>query len=298
LWPVIDGLLRKKPAERMTARDAIVKLTEIAGRPASTPPGTRVPLDLPTDVVDPAGERTVVHGTVPNTRSGLPPWHAPGSVAPDAPTIPPTAEPRSARVPLIVIGAVAVAVAVVIVVVVANLPSGGQGGASPTTTTTTAGPPAISLKPYQERLGFKISVPPDWQRTSTIDGPLSSVAWEGKRTDPKFGALRVEVQRITGKPGVAAIDVLTAEHNAQSTSPQNGDYRKIELSGSASSADFECTYRTGAVNYHTRTRAVVSGQLFKLTFSLYATDSTTLAEQWAAAEPLIAGIRLSFELAQ
>ncbi|MEJ2854194.1 MULTISPECIES: serine/threonine-protein kinase [unclassified Saccharothrix] len=299
LAPVIDGLLRKKPAERMTARDAIEKLTEIAAVPSAGPPGSRVRLDFPTTVVDPAGEQTVVHGTVPNTRTGVPPWHTPGLVAPDAPTLPPTSpvKPRSSRVPLLVVAGVAVAV--VVAVVLANAPWGGQGTASPTTTTSTGasttGPTPGKLKNYQERLGFEIGIPPDWQRTSTIDGPLSAVAWEGKRTDPKFGALKVEVQRNSGKPGVAAIDVLTAEHTDLS-SKQNSDYHKIELSGGASTADFECTYRTGTAHYRTRTRAVVSGALYKLTFSLYATDQETLARQWAAAEPLIAGIRDSWKL--
>jgi hypothetical protein len=279
----------------MTARAAIERLSEIAARP-SAPPGKRVPLELPTTVVDPAGRPTVVHGTVPNTRTGLPPWHTP--VAPDAPTLPPTSPgPRSARVPLIVVAGVAVAVVVVVLVV--NMPWGGQGTASPTTTSagvTTTSTPTVTLKPYKERLGFEIAIPPDWQRTSSIDGPLSSVTWEGKRTDPRFGALKVQVRRTTGKPGVAAIDLLTAEHDAQSTRQQNADYRKIELSGTASSADYECTYRTGTAHYRTRTRAVVSGAVFTVTFSLYATDAVTLAEQWTAAEPLIAGIRDSFDL--
>lgn len=304
LAPVIDGLLRKKPAERMTAKNAIEKLTEIAALPASAPPGTRVRLEYPTRVVNPAGEQTVAHGTVPNTRTAVPPFlprPAPRPVAPDAPTLPPTSppKPRSARVPLIAVGAVVVAV--VVTVILANLPPGGRGTASPTTTlaeATTTGTADVTLKNYQERLGFEIGIPPDWQRVSSIDGTLSSVTWEGKRTDPKVGALKVEVQRNTGKPGVAAIDLLTAEHKAQSTRQQNSDYHKIELSGNASSADFDCTYRAGAVHYRTRTRAVVSGAVFKLTFSLYATDSGTLAEQWAAAEPLIAGIRDSFDLVQ
>ncbi|MFI9811212.1 serine/threonine-protein kinase [Saccharothrix variisporea] len=300
LASVINGLLRKKPAERMTARDAIGKLSEIAARGTSTPPGSRVRLDLPTAVVDPAGEQTVAHRTVPNTRTAVPPWHAPGLVAPDAPTLPPnspTRRRRSTRGPLIAVAGAVVVVALVVTVVLMNLPPSGRGAASPTTAgTTTTGAPPVTLKPYRERLGFEISVPPDWQRSSSIDGPLSSVTWEGKRTDPRFSGLKVEVQRTSGKPGAAAIDVLTAEDAAQSTRQQNSDYHKIELSGTASTADFECTYRTGTVHYRTRTRAVVSGAVYKLTFSLYATDSATLEQQWAAAEPLIAGIRDSWNL--
>lgn len=303
LAPVIEGLLRKKPAERMSARTAIERLTVIAALPSSAPPGTRVRLEYPTRVVDPAGEQTVAHGTVPNTRTGVPPFlpaPAPARVAPDAPTLPPgpPSGPRSARAPLIAVGIVVV-VAVVAMVVLVNLPHGGRGTASPTTdlsSSTATGGSDVTLKNYRERLGFEIGIPPDWQRSSSIDGALSSVSWEGKRTDPKVGTLKVEVQRDTGKPAVSAIDVLTAEDKAQRTRQQNSDYHRVELSGNASSADFECTYRAGAVHYRTRTRAVASGALYKLTFSLHATDQGTLAEQWAAAEPLIAGIRDSFDL--
>jgi eukaryotic-like serine/threonine-protein kinase len=299
LAPVIDGLLRKKPAERMTAKTAIEKLTVIAALPASAPPGTRVRLEYPTKVVNPAGEETVAHRTVPNTRTAVPPFlpqPTPGRVSPDAPTLPPTspARPRSMRVALIATGAVAVAV--VVAVVLTHLPPGGQGAASPTTslTTTTTGTSDVTLKNYQERLGFEIGVPADWQRASSIDGRLSSVTWEGKRTDPKVGTLKVEVQRDTADSKASAIELLAAEDQAHNAKRQDTSYRKIGLSGTASSADFECAYRAGSVYYHTRSRAVVSGALFKLTFSLYATDPGTLAEQWAAAEPLIAEIRGSF----
>jgi hypothetical protein len=162
---------------------------------------------------------------------------------------------------------------------------------------TTTGTSDVELKPYEERLGFEIGIPPDWQRSSSIDGALSSVTWGGKATDPKVGALKVEVQRNTVKPVLPALDLLTAEERTQRTRAQNSDYKKIELTGTASSAVFECTYRAGAVHYRTRTRAMTaSGALYKLTFSLYASDSGTLAEQWAAAEPLIAGIHDSFRL--
>ncbi|WP_447008021.1 protein kinase domain-containing protein [Saccharothrix isguenensis] len=303
LAPVIDGLLRKKPAERMTARTAIDKLTGIAALPASAPPGTRVRLEYPTRVVNPAGELTIAHGTVPNTRTGVPPFlpgPAPGRVSPDAPTLPPTrpAKPRSKRVPLIAMGVVAAAV--VVAVVVAKLPPGGQGAASPTTSLSGAsrtGTPDIPLKPYQERLGFEIAIPPDWQRASSIDGTLSSVTWAGARTDPKVGTLKVEVQRSTGKAGASAYEALAAEHEALSTRRQISDYQKIGLSGDDSSAEFECAYRADAVHYRTRMRAETSATaVYKLTFSLYANDQGTLAEQWAAAEPLIAGIRDSFRL--
>lgn len=302
LAPVIDGLLRKKPAERMTAATAIERLTAIAAIPSSAPPGTRVRLEYPTQHVDPAGERTVAHATVPNTRTAVPPFlprPATGPASPDAPTLPPTRsrKARSVRVPLIAFGALAVAA--VVAVVLTNLPPGGQGTASPTTTDSATTAPAtrdFTLKDYRERLGFEIGIPPEWPRTSSIDGAISSVTWEGERTDPKFGALKVEVQRHTDKPGVSAFDALTAEHEALGTRQQIADYRRLELSGNASSADFECTYRAGAVHYRTRTRAVAAGALYKLTFSMYATDQDTLAEHWAAAEPLIAGIRDSFHL--
>ncbi|GAB2975078.1 hypothetical protein GCM10027184_26060 [Saccharothrix stipae] len=304
LAPVIDGLLRKKPAERMTARNAIDKLTEIAALPSSAPPGTRVRLEYPTRVVNPAGEETVAHGTVPNTRTSVPPFlpePPPKRVAPDAPTLPPASPPKPRLTGgLIAIGTAVVAVAVVVAVILANLPPGGQGTALPTTTqsaSTTAGTADFTLKTYQERLGFEIGIPADWPRSSSVDSALSSVTWVGRRTDPQVGTLKVEVQRNTSKPGASAIDSLKAEEKAQRTRQQNLDYREIDLSGNASSADFECIYRTGTVHYRTRTRAVASGALYKLTFSLYASDPATLEREWAAAEPLITAIRDSFRLA-
>lgn len=300
LAPVIEGLLRKKPAERMTARNAIDRLTEIAAAPSPVPPGTRVRLEFPTKVVNPAGELTVAHGTVPNTRTAVPPFLPPAvprRTAPDAPTLPPAPppRPRAKRGLLIAVGTAVVALVVAVVLV--NLPWGDRG-ASQRSGQSPAGTSGTELKNYRERLGFEIGIPPDWQRASSIDGALSSVTWEGKRTDPKVGALKVEVQRHTGERAASAIDALEADAKAQGTRQQTSDYRRIGLSGNASSADFECTYRAGAVHYRTRTRAVAAGALFKLTFSLYANDPETLAEQWAAAEPLIAEIRGSFRPAE
>jgi hypothetical protein len=237
---------------------------------------------------------------VPNTRTALPPFlpqPAPGRVAPDAPTLPPVQppRPRSTPWPLIAIGVVVVLVAAVVVLV--NLPPGDRGTAAQPpgqSTAATVDAPDVALENHRERLGFEIGIPADWQRASSIDGALSSVTWEGRRTDPKVGTLKVEVQRYTGESGVSAIEVLRADDEAQGARRQTSEYRRVELSGNDSSADFECTYRAGAVHHRVRTRAVVSGALFELTFSLYAGDPGTLAQHWAAVEPLMAEIRGSF----
>lgn len=331
LAPVVEGLLRKKPAERMTARAAIEKLTEVAATPSAAPPGTRFRLEFPTRSDNPAGELTVVDETVPNTRTQLPPFlpRSPHgtTVAPDAPTLDPVPprstaagsppqppqstlssqappprpprRPRSARGPLIVVAAVVVVVAVVVTVILVSQSRGGSGTAAETTTgqsTPAPEPEDYTMKEYRERLGFEISIPLGWQRTSSLEGELAFIRWTGEQTDPKVGSLVVQAQRDTGTPDASAIDLLTSQGESQRTRQGTTDYDRIALTGDETSADLEYAHRSGAYYFHTQTRAIVSGAVYQLTFSLYASDPDALAEHWTAAEPLIDEIRDSFRL--
>jgi serine/threonine protein kinase len=291
LAPVIDGLLRKKPAERMTARQAIDRLAEIAAMPAPAPPrgGHRL-----------GDENTGVDLTLPNTPKNLP--------APDAPTLdptpprvppppsPPPRQPRSRRGPLVAAGAFLVVVAVVVAIVMANRPQDDENTAAPTTTTTTES--RIPLRPYKEPLGFEIDIPEGWGRTPSADGPVSYVSWAGRQVDPKAGELEVTVQRDTTASGVSAITYLTNLHSTLSADPDNLEYERLGLRDHGSSADLEYTRHlvTGPKYFHTQVRAMAPGDVYTLTFSLSDNDATRLRDRWQAAGPLIAEIRDSFRL--
>ncbi|GAB3452552.1 hypothetical protein GCM10027436_52260 [Actinophytocola sediminis] len=311
LAPVIDGLLRKRPAERMTARNAIEKLTEITALPSAAPLGMRVRLEFPTRSDNPAGDLTVADETVPSTRTEAPPFmprsHTPVPVAPDAPTLDPrpyprrqpARPPRSARGPLIVAAAVIVVAAVVLTVILTNQSSEGQGSAAKPSSTPRATPMIesdVPLEKQSERLGFEIDVPVGWARSSSIDGPVSSVVWTSEPTDSWVGPLTVVVRRDTDKPGVSARDFLDDEGASQRARQGTMDYEQSGPDGNDTSADLVYTFNRGGYHYHTQTRAITSGAVYQLTFSLYASDAKTLDEQWAAAEPLIKKIRGSFLL--
>lgn len=303
LAPVIKGLLSKKPAERMTAGQAVERLSEIAALPADAPAGLRVRVEYPTREENPAGEITVVDETVPNTRIDPPPFTPRPSltmrVAPDAPTLDPAPpRPRSRRGVLIAGGAVAVVAVVVAAVVLVDQDDTAGSPTSQQSTTTTTSAPDVPLKNYGEALGFELDVPLDWQREASTDGPLSYVIWKGEQTDPRVGALEVRVLRDATKSGVPAMKYLTEEDRARKANRENADYRRLALSDNGSSADLEYTYRTatGNTHYHVQVRAIAPDDVYTLTFALFATDAGTLAEQWRAAEPLIDEIRASFRL--
>jgi serine/threonine protein kinase len=306
LWPVIQGLLRKKPAERWTARQAIDKLTEIAALPAPAPDTTRARLEYPTKDEDPAGAITVIDDTTPNTRTQPPPLPPLITRArPDDPTLDPFPMPRKPRSKhglLIAAGIVfTVGAIVAAVILVSQWLSDWNPGGSPTTTRqTTAGLAPVSLKSYPEPdLGFHIGIPPDWQREPSSDGPVRYVAWKGKEDDPKVGTLNVRVLRDTSRPGVSALTYLSDEAKTQGESQDNVDFQKIVLEDNGGSAILEYTHRTaaGSTRFHTWVQAFSRGTtVYTLTFSLFANDESTLRKQWQDAEQLVAQIRNSFRL--
>jgi eukaryotic-like serine/threonine-protein kinase len=310
LAPVIDGLLRKKPGERMTAGQAIDKLTEIAAVPGDVPAGVRVRLEYPTMQDNPAGAVTVVDETVPNTRLDPPAFTPPRPqqqvplVTYDSPTLDPApphwpsqpVKPPPNRRPLILVGIFLLVAAVVAAVIIAIRAGGDDNSGSPSTTqpTTTTSISQAPLTPHPEPLGFEIAVPADWQRTSSTEGALSSVSWQGKPVSPKVGALTVRVVRDTTAAGTPAGDYLTAEHQTQSAN--RDDYKKIALSGDGSAANLEYTFRDGQTHYRVQERALASGNVYTLTFTLFASDAKTLGDQWQDTRPLITEIRDSFRL--
>ncbi|WP_433260572.1 protein kinase domain-containing protein [Actinosynnema sp. CS-041913] len=303
-WPIIQGLLRKKPAERWTARQAIDKLTELSVLPSSAPDGTRVRFEFPTQDENPGGAVTVADETTPNTRT-LPPPLPPLTkrAAPDDRTLDPFTprKSRARRGPLLAVGVVLAIGAVVATVILVDQSRGEQGLASPTSTTRPSSDPAaqVALKTYREaRLNFEVGIPPDWQRSSSVDGALSDVRWEARKADPKVGPLTVRVLRDTTKPGVSALAYLTDEAKAQRDSRANVDFRQVLLTDNGLSADLEYTHReaAGPMWFRTRVWAVSRGAtIYTVTFWLFAGDASALEEEWRAAQPLIARIRDSLQ---
>jgi serine/threonine protein kinase len=302
LWPVIQGLLRKKPAERWTARQAIDKLTEIAALPAPAPDATRVRLEYPTKDEDPAGAITVIDDTTPNTRTQPPPL--PPLItraAPDDPTLDPFPAPREPRLKHGLLTAAGIVFTVVVIVAAAILVSKWLGdqnpGGSPTTTqpVTTTRPP-VALNTFTES-DFRIGIPPDWQREPSSDGPVRYVAWKGKEDDPTVGTLNVRVLQDTSRPGVSALTYLTDEAKTQSESQDNIDFQPIGPDGDGESAVLEYTHGTaaGSTRFHTWVQAFSQGTtVYTLTFSLFAGDAQTLQHRWQDTQPLVAQIRDSF----
>ncbi|RKT55744.1 serine/threonine-protein kinase [Saccharothrix australiensis] len=304
-WPTIQGLLRKKPAERWTARQAIDQLTALTPLPASAPDGARVRIEYPTLLENPGGAVTVVDATTPNTRTLPPPLPPPGPrpAAPDDRTLdpfPPRAH-RGGRGPLIAAGVVLALGAAVATMIVVDRSRGDQQLAASASSTSsrpsTAEAQQTPLKVHREpQLEFEVGIPADWQRYAP-DGPANQVGWESRRSDPKAGVLSVQVWRDTSRPGVSALTYLTDEAKSRREDREYVDFEQVSLRGDGSSADLEYTQRAvaGAPWFVTRVWAVPrKSTVYTVTFTLYTADAAALRDQWRAAQPLLARIRDSF----
>jgi serine/threonine protein kinase len=298
LGPVIAGLLKKKPAERMRAAQAIEALTRIAALPAPAAAERAAVTDTGTLRDSPGSETTVVDATIPHTLLAPPPFQ-PARPVHDAPTLdprPPGPPSRNLRLPLAVAAAVVAVIALVVTIVLVNQSDdeGGDPGAAGQETDTAA--PHTTLKTYREQLGFEIAVPPDWQREASTDEAVGDVIWEGEQTDPTIGALKVQVRRDGTADGADAATYLADLDRAQRERDDRTEYDRIALSGDDSAADLEYTYRDGPTYFHLRTRAIAAGEVYTLTFSLFASDPTTLQDEWQASRALLTEIANSFRL--
>lgn len=299
LWPLVQGLLRKKPAERMGARQAIDKLTEIAVLPAPAPAGATARFEYPTMNEDPAGAITVVDDTTPSTRIQAPPLlPLPTYVAPDAPTLEPVSsrQPRSKQGQLIVAGVVLTAGALAAAAILVSQSWGDdQDLASPPATTqqqtTTT---QVSLNRHQV-LGAEIGIPPDWRSNPESEGVISQVDW----TSPRDGTLTVQVRRDTTRPGVTALAYVTDEAETVRQSRDNADFQRNALEDNGVRADIEYTYRVVANGTWCRTSVRAEargGTIYTTTFSMFASDARTVQSRWDEAGPVVAQIRGSFHV--
>jgi serine/threonine protein kinase len=302
LWPVIQGLLRKKPAERLTAAAALGLLREVVGKPAAAPPvGRNLPKveGPPTMVWDPGSQATVTNATVPVTRIStyrpappsdatqpvVLPWDITGDYVP-----PPNSSVPRNRGPWIVGIAVAAVIAVIVIVVLANTDHG----------TGNAAPPLPAFTAHQEQLGFSIAIPDGYNRQASSVSAQSDVVWQAPQPDPRIGPLLIQVLR-DDTPGITPYHYLSARDRTESADSNNVGYQRVSLTGQNNGpAELEYTYSTAASGnrYRVRTRAVTSGnRVYVLTFTLYAQDATTLGTQWLRLQPIMEKVRNSFQVA-
>jgi serine/threonine protein kinase len=294
LWPVIEGLLRKNPADRLTATAATALLTEVAA-PVAAPTSDTVPAMIfpvsETRIADHAAQVTVVPETIPNTRTAppvLPPAETELTVTPTEITADPVIiRPRPDRRRVIGMSTFVVAL-IAIVATVIWLTTRHQPN-SPAT--------LPQFKLYEENLGFSISVPQDWTRSASGVSELSDVIWQGgQQPDPKIGALQVQVRRDNTKPNPVASSYLADKDRSENASSENINYQRIRLD--AAELEYTTGQRDGTVHYHFHTWAFATGSkpLYVLTFSLFSSNEQALRAQWEAAQPTLEKIRETFHV--
>lgn len=302
LWPVVQGLLEKKPAERLTATAAVEKLREVLAQP----PVQQFVLARVPPVLPPTQPATIPsESTAPDTRHDAPAFVPGGEREPVVGPGDVTLDPVPTRRPVrwtwiaVLVGIAALLAAAVVVTkgLIAGNGSGG-GGAVPTSSVQ-ASPVFID---YSEALGFSINVPENYARQASAvsTSTVSDVVWQAAQPDPRIGTLLVEVQRDDTARGIKPIDYLSAKDRAESTDNDNLNYRRLSIAGQSNGpATWEYTHTSAASGdqFQVRTLAVTSGNaVYVLTFSLYAQDAATLDTQWRTAQPIMDKIRASFHL--
>jgi len=310
LWQVVQGLLRKKPPERLTAPAAVALLREVLGKSAPQPPAPlKLPtISVPTQIDDKGSQATVTNPTMYTTRTAMPRWLPSQDTqpvfGPGAPTLAPhVVVPEPNRRTWMIVASVGVAafLAVIAIVVLVTANHGTGGSATQTSSRTSpVAPPLPVFQDYQESLGFSIAVPQGYVRQASAVSALSDVVWQATQRDPRIGALVVQVQRDDTQPGARPIDYLSAQDKAESVDGNDINYQRLSLTGQGNGpAVLEYTHGDPASGdqFHIWSRAVASGKdIYVLTFSLYAQDMPTLDAQWRAAQPVVAKIRDSFHI--
>jgi hypothetical protein len=207
---------------------------------------------------------------------------APWDVTIDAVQPPPRRRPKTA-----IYVAVAALLAVVITIVVITTSNHGSGT------------PLPPFKPYQESLGFSITVPQDYVRHASTPSAASDVVWQAVQNDPTVGTLQVLVRLDDSHPGTSPTDYLSATDRTESADPNVFDYQRVSLTGQGNGpAELEYTYvsQTSGEQVHVRDRAVAGVHRYVLTFTLNAQDASTLRAQWQSLQPIMAKIRDTFQI--
>ncbi|WP_143230781.1 serine/threonine-protein kinase [Actinosynnema sp. ALI-1.44] len=310
LWPVIQGLLRKPPAERMTAVAAIDRLSTIAatltprsGTPQGGTPRVVAPPDEVTWIDNAASQVTDVHATAPNTRTAPPPLmplHAPATPG-DVTLDPVPVRPRTRKNGLLLGLGAAFVVAVVVVVITLAMQSPPQGQQQSPQGPATAEPsPVPELQLHKEKLGFEIQVPKTWTRSESQPGAQSDVIWNNERLDPGSGAMQVQVRRDDAKARTPLVQYLSVLNANNANSRDNLGYTRIALEDNGKTADLEYAYTTasGGTVIHALTRAFSddSGRLYLLTVTLYAGSAKAEQDGWRTTRPVRDAVLGSFRI--
>ena len=274
LAPVLEGLLAKDPAERMTADEARAALTAVvtaAGSDATTEPVAQAPSKR--------SERTAAL-SIGDVREEVAHEEDSQPVATFAPPRPRPTRTRS-RTPAVITALVLLAVAGLGVLLASTM--NGDGG------TTRGAQPEASASAQQEdeaasapegwttydgQAGWTVAVPPSY-RPSTFNGAP-------QYKDPETGrTLRVE----TTAPGRGKTDAVEdrryraglfakSHENYQELGISSVDYRGYEA------ADWEFTYSDGGADLHALSRVfVVDGTGHSLFFQTRASDDWTAARE-------------------
>nr|WP_052478865.1 serine/threonine-protein kinase [Kibdelosporangium sp. MJ126-NF4]CEL20992.1 serine/threonine protein kinase [Kibdelosporangium sp. MJ126-NF4]CTQ95494.1 serine/threonine protein kinase [Kibdelosporangium sp. MJ126-NF4] len=309
LWPVIQGLLRKQPAERMTAVAAIERLTAIAatltphsGTPTDVSPtaATQDASDAMTWIDNASSQVTDVDPTAPNTRTAPPPLMPVQSPAGHGDI---TLDPISIRPPrkrkhglLLALGAAfTVAVVVLVVILVSSSPPQGQPGQQPTVQ-----PRPVPSLVVREATDFQVQVPVEWETSTSMGEKHSDVIWSEPTRSPADTFMRVQVRRDENRLQVPLSQYLTAFGESISRSSENRDYKEISRAEGVGTADLEYQYTLAASSTATRvlSRAFLtsSGKPYVLSLVLYGQDEGSVRDEWQARRPLGDAILRSFRL--
>jgi eukaryotic-like serine/threonine-protein kinase len=250
LWPVISGLLRKDPGERLDVAEAERMLREVAGHDeAATAPDVAL---AETSVPEPAvAELAAAHSAAA----------APDSAAP-AEQVAASRRPRRPRGPAIALAALVLVAVAVTALALALTSSPGHSAASPGVSSRSASHPAKSpgtssalpagYYRFTNSTGFSIGVPDDWQ--------ISHVGHYVYVTDPSNSGIFLLIdQSDTPNPNPLA----NWEQQAANRAGTYPDYHLIRLESvsypqAEKAADWEFTYVKDGVLVHILNRNVLA----------------------------------------
>jgi len=301
LGSVIADLMDRDPAARPTVDEARRRLV------AAATTATAVMAPYPTEPLPPSFDRTVaLERAVPETPEPAPavapsPTPTPPPTPPTPPPTPlptPTGRRRGVAAVLLALAAVIVVAAVIVGAVLGSRPGGTTGnssapaprsskGAGHSSPSSTGGAGATGALPSgwhrytNPSVGWSIGVPAGWQ--TQLQGS------EVFLRDPAGGRyLQIDTKYPAGPSAKGAW-----EDQERSFQSSHSGYRRIRLEnvawrGYPDVADWEFTYRSGAVTLHAVDRgAVVSNRGYGLFFQ-------THSDQWDSSQQLLHQLYDSF----
>jgi serine/threonine protein kinase len=281
LWPVIAGLLRKDPAQRLTADRTAELLATVFAESVAPETGPQPAPAAPTD------------------RSTRPLPRRTG---------------RQAAILVVLVLLAATAGWAIWRQADTSADQGGQAGDAttrpPMTTSTTAPPVSSTTRPpapvappgfqtKQDSRGFSVIVPDGWVTRS-------SQSWANYDGSQPGSLLELTVGLAEAGPEHAALPYLSRVEKIRAADALG--YRLVNLTGLPSPGNgytaAEWEYTTARPKYlrwgydRNRVRAVVAGtgQVYQLTFSVQADFPQTLVRDWDKAQPMLTTILQNFRI--